>query len=103
MTATLWFIYALTAVLGLVPGGIMGSAWAVATGETPRIGILHRLDYLTPVKIIAVCIYAPLGLVRAAFWSSEFNPVFAIILLAIGLGWSFLEGVFILTTFFGFT
>lgn len=103
MTSTLWFIYALTALLGLVPGGIMGSAWAVATGETPRIGILHRLNYLTPVKVIALCLYAPLGLVRTALWSAEFNPIFAVIILALGIGWSFLEGVFILTTFFGFS
>ena len=103
MTATLWFIYALTALLGLVPGGVLGSAWAVATGEAPRIGSLYRLDYLTPVKIVALCLYAPLGIVRTALWSVEFNPVLAAILLVFGLGWSFLEGVFILTTFFGFS
>jgi hypothetical protein len=42
-------------------------------------------------------------LVRTALWSAEFNPFIAMVLLAFGLGWSFLEGVFILTTFFGFT
>lgn len=103
MTATLWFIYALTAILGLVPGGIAGSTWAAFTGETPRIGILHRLDFLTPLKVIALCLYAPLGVVRMGLWYVDFNPLVSLVLLAVGLGWSFFEGVFILTTFYGFT
>lgn len=103
MTPTLYFLYALTAVVGLVPGGVLGSAWTVATGEAPRVGILHRLDYLTPLKVITLCAYAPLGVVRSAIWYSAYNPVLAVVMLAFGLGWGFLEGVFILTTFFGFT
>ena len=103
MTSTLWFLYVLTALLGLVPGGVAGSFWAAATGETPRIGILHRIDFLTPLKVVALCLYAPLGIVRTGLWYIEFNPIVSILLLGLGLGWSFLEGVFILTTWFGFT
>ena len=103
MTPTLWFTYALTVVVGLVPGGVLGSAWAVATGDAPRVELLHRLDYLTPLKVITLCIYAPLGVLRGAFWYAEYNPILAVLILAFGLGWSFLQGVFILTTFFGFT
>ena len=103
MTPTLWFTYALTVLVGLVPGGILGSTWAVATGNAPRLGSLYRLDYLTPLKVIALCAYAPLGVLRSAFWYAEYNPILALCMLSIGLGWSFLEGVFILTTFFGYS
>ena len=99
---TFYFIYALAAVTGLVSAGLAGSTWAIATGEAPRLGILYKFDFLTPLKVIALCIYAPLGVVRTATWYAEYNPLFAVIMLAIGVGWSFLQGVFILTTFFGF-
>jgi hypothetical protein len=100
--STLVFIYALTAVVGLVPAGLAGSTWALATGEAPRLGMLHRIDYLTPLRVIALCLYAPLAVVRLALWYLSYNPFFALAILGVGLGWSFFQGVFILTTFFGF-
>jgi hypothetical protein len=100
--STLAFLYALTVLVGLVPAGMAGSSWAMATGEAPRLGMLHRLDYLTPLRVIALCLYAPLAVIRLALWYLEYNPVFALLVLGIGVGWSFFQGVFILTTFFGF-
>ena len=97
------FIHGLAALTGLVSAGLAGSTWALATGQPPRIGILYRLDHLTPLKVLTLCIYAPLGIVRAGLWYLEYNPLVAIPALALGVGWSFLQGVFILTTFFGFT
>ena len=101
--AVYYFIYIHAAVTGLVSAGLAGSAWAIATGQAPRLGILYRLDYLTPLKVIALCIYAPLGVVRLGLWYLEYNPFFALAAVGLGLGWSFLQGVFILTTFFGYT
>lgn len=103
MTGTLYFIYALTALVGLVPGGILASGWEVATGERPGIALLYRLDWLTPLKIFTLCVYAPLAVVRAGLGYSGVNPVLAVLILGFGLGWSFLQGVFIMTTVFGFT
>lgn len=97
------FAYALAVFTGLVSAGLAGSSWALATGDPPRAGILYRLDYLTPFKVLALCIYAPLGVVRLGLWYLDYNPFVAIPALVLGLGWSFLQGVFILTTFFGYT
>ncbi len=97
------FVFALAAMTGLVSAGLAGSAWALATGHPPRPGILYRLDLLTPLKVLALCTYAPLGLVKTGLWYLEYNPFIAIPVVTLGLGWSFLQGVFILTTFFGYT
>jgi hypothetical protein len=100
---TYHFIYALAILTGLVPAGLAGSSWAIATGNAPRIGLLYRIDYLTPLKVLALIIYAPLGIVRAGLAYLDENPFVAFPVLAAGLSWSFLQGVFILTTFFGYT
>lgn len=96
------FAWALAAAAGLVSAGLAGSTWALATGKSPRISMLHRFDSLTPLKILTLCVYAPLGAVRLGLWYLEYNPLIAIVMLAAGLGWSFLQGVFILTAFFGY-
>ncbi|MBC8037744.1 MAG: hypothetical protein H7X89_11075 [Rhizobiales bacterium] len=97
------FVYMLAAVTGLVSAGVAGSAWALATGQTPRIGMLYHFDSLTPLKVLALCLYAPLGVAKAGLWYLEYNLFVAIPVLALGVGWSFLQGVFILTAFFGYT
>jgi hypothetical protein len=100
---TFYFIYALAAATGLVAAGLAGTAWAMWAGDPPRLGILHRLDLLTPLKVAALCLYGPLGVVRTGLWYLDYNPILAFAILAFGAGWSFLQGVFILTTFFGYT
>ena len=97
------FVYLLTIIVGLVPAGLAGSGWAMATGQTPHMEILYRHDQFTPLKLAALVLYAPLAVVRAGISYFEYNPILALVFLAIGLGWSFLQGVFIMTTFFGFT
>ncbi|MBI2719193.1 MAG: hypothetical protein HY245_04135 [Rhizobiales bacterium] len=100
---TYYFIYAMAAATGLVSAGLAGTSWAMVAGDPPRLGILHRLDFLTPLKVLALCLYAPMSVVRLGLWYLEYNPIFALAVLGLGLGWSFLQGVFILTTFFGYT
>ena len=51
----------------------------------------------------ALVAYPPLGIVRAGMSYLNINPAFAVLLVGVGTVWSFLQGVFILTTFFGFT
>ncbi len=97
------FAWILAAAAGLVSAGLAGSGWALATGDPPRIDALHRFDYLTLLKVLALCIYAPLGIAKAGLWYLNYNPFIALPVLVLGLGWSFLQGVFILTTFFGYT
>lgn len=97
------FAWSLAASAGLVSAGLTGSAWVLVTGKSPRAGMLFDFDYLTPLKVLALCIYAPLGVLRLGLWYLEYNPFIGMVMLAAGLGWSFLQGVFILTTFFGYT
>ena len=96
-------LWALAAATGLVAGGLAGSGFALLAGAPPRPGMLHRLDHLTPIRVIALCLYGPLGLVRVGLGHLGQDPAVALPVLALGLGWSFLQGVFILTTFFGFS
>lgn len=98
-----YFAYLFAIAVGLVAAGFTGSLWAVAAGEFPRPGHLARADMATPLRAIAVAVSAPALLLRLGLWYVGHNPVVAVLLLALGLGWSFLQGVFILVAFFGFT
>lgn len=97
------FIWLLAGVTGLVASGIVGSGWAVATGERPNIWILSRYSVATPLRVLALVTYAPLATVKTGLGYLGQNPILGMMFLAAGLFWSFLQGVFILSAFFGFT
>ena len=97
------FAYLFAIAVGIVSAGLTGSLWSAAAGEFPRPGHLARADAATPIRAIAVVVSAPALLLRLGLWYVEHNPFVALFLLTLGLGWSFLQGVFILSTFFGFT
>ena len=100
----LWhFVWVLTALTGLAVAGIAGSGWALLTGERPHIRMLDHYSPATPFRVLALVCYAPLAVTRAGLGLQADNPMFNLLLFALGLVWSFLQGVFILTTFFGFT
>ncbi len=100
----LWhFVWMMAAVTGLTAAGLVGSGWAMVTGERPNIWMLSDYSATTPLRALALVAYAPLGLTKAGLADLGQNPVFAGIIAAIGLLWSFMQGVFILVTFFGFT
>lgn len=95
--------WGLTAVVGLVASGIVGSGFALVHGEAPGLAILARRDLFLIPRTMTLVIYAPLGLVRAGVDALAEELIFALIIFVFGLVWSFMQGVFILTTFFGFT
>lgn len=97
------FIWLLAGFTGIVSSGLVGSGWAVVTGERPNIWMLSTYSVATPLRAVALMAYAPLATVKAGLAHSDQNPVLGMMFLAAGLLWSFLQGVFILTTFFGFT
>jgi hypothetical protein len=100
----LWqFVWVLAAITGMTASGLVGNGWALVTGRRPDIWLLSTYSVTTPLRIIALVVYAPLALVRAGVEYLEHNPIFALMIMAAGLFWSFLQGVFILTTFFGYT
>ena len=97
------FIWMLAAITGLTAGGLAGNGWAMVTGRRPDIWMLSEHSVSMPLKVLALITYAPLALVRNGLSSIDSNPVFAMLVMIAGLFWSFIQGVFILTQFFGFT
>ena len=97
------FMWILAACWGLVSAGLVGSAWAMVSGERPHIDMLSSYHLTTPLRAFALVAYAPLGIVRAGMSYLNVNPAFAVLLVGLGTVWSFLQGVFILTTVFGYT
>ena len=97
------FVWVLAAATGLVSAGVAGSACALLAGERPNLWMLGDFHATLPLKAAALVIYAPMGLVSLGNETLEENPAFAICLLSLGVFWGFMQGVFIMTTFFGFT
>ena len=97
------FVWILAALTGLTAGGLAGDGWAIVTGERPSLWMLSQYSVSMPLKVVALIVYAPLALVKSGVSYVDSNPVFAMMVMAAGLLWSFVQGVFILITFFGFT
>jgi hypothetical protein len=97
-----YLVYLYAIVVGLVAAGIMGSIWSLATGEELRFGLLLEPSFLAPVRALVVVACAPLLLLLAARRHVG-SAVVGLLMIAASLGWSFLQGVFILTQFFGVT
>ena len=96
------FAYLFAIAVGLVSAGIMGSLWALVAGKELRPALPRQVGVDTTLTTLAVAVNAPLAMVRTGLWYTAYNPVMALIIITLGLGWSFLQGVFILTQFFGF-
>ena len=95
-------VYLYVIAVGIVAAGVTGSMWAMATGESPRFGLLLEPSAIAPVRALIVVAYAPLLILLTA-WRFVGSPILGMLLVAASLGWSFLQGVFILTQFFGVT
>ena len=100
-----YFAYLLALAVGIVSSGLVGNAWAIFTGEAPRLGDVldpHPTP-LTPFRVMAAILSAPTTIMLDGFWWVIAQPLFGIPIIAAGLVWSFLQGVFILNQVFGFT
>ena len=97
-----YLMYLFAVAVGIASAGITGSAWALVTGESPRLGLLLEPGLMAPIRGLAVVAYAPILLLFAA-WRHVESANVGMLLVVASLGWSFLQGVFILTQFFGVT
>ncbi len=95
-----YLVYLYAVAVGVVAAGVTGSIWSLATGEEPRFGLLFEPSLLAPIRALVVVACAPLLLLLAA-WRYAGSAIVGMLLVAVSLGWSFLQGVFILTQFFG--
>jgi hypothetical protein len=95
--------YLLAIAVGFVSSGLIGSVWGLATGEQARLGLL--LDpfpsLLTPFRVLAVIFSAPTNILLDGFGWMLRQPFFGVPIVAAAMVWSFFQGVFILTQFFG--
>jgi hypothetical protein len=96
--------YILAVLVGIVSSGFIGSAWELATGEDVRLRDIldENPTTLTPFRVLAAVFSAPAKILLDGFWWLIAQPLLGVPILAIGFGWSFLQGVFILTKIFGF-
>jgi hypothetical protein len=90
-----------TVIVGLVASGLTGSLWSVATGAPPSISLFEQRDWRLPLNTAAVVLYAPILVLRWAWSLLPEHLAAALGLLAVSCVWCFLQGVFILTQFFG--
>ncbi|MCB1377111.1 MAG: hypothetical protein KDK89_01900 [Alphaproteobacteria bacterium] len=97
------FMWGLATCWGLVAAGLVGSGWAMITGNRPSLSMIVGFHATSPLRGLVLAVYAPLAICRAGLQTLHENPAFAILLLLLGTGWSFMQGVFIMTTLFGFT
>lgn len=96
--------YLLAMAVGIVSSGLVSSLWEIATDENLQLGdILDPTPtLLTPLRVMVVIWSAPIIVLVDAFWWIIAKPLFGVPLVVVGLVWSFLQGVFILTKVFGF-
>jgi hypothetical protein len=87
--------------VGLTAAGIIGSLWGMVYGRSPGLWLLESAHPAMPVNAMAVVFHAPMAFVKRGVWDLVARPIQGVALIAAGLGWSFLQGVFILTQFFG--
>jgi hypothetical protein len=95
------FAFFFAIATGLVSAGIMGSIWTLISGKELRPALPRQVGVDTTLKTFAIAVNAPLAMVRMGLWYTTYNPVMALFIIVAGLGWSFFQGVFILTQLFG--
>lgn len=95
--------YLFAVLVGFVSAGLVGSVWAMATDEEPRLAGLLDSDpgLLTPLRALAIVFAAPTTILLDAFGLLVDRPAIGVPVLLSAVVWSFLQGVFILTQVFG--
>ena len=93
--------YLFAIATGIVSSGAIGSLWAMASGEAPSFKMLGDGDFLIPLKVPVVIFSAPTTLIMDSLWWLFERPLVGLFMMLIGLSWSFVQGVFILTRIFG--
>ncbi len=97
--------YLFAIAVGFVSAGLIGSVWSLAMNEEPRLaGLLDpNPGLLTPLRVFVIIFAAPTTVLLDAFDQLIDRPLLGVPVFAASLVWSFMQGVFILTTVFGFT
>lgn len=97
------FAYLFAVATGIVSSGAIASLWAILTDESPSFKMLGDDDILIPIKVPVVILSGPTTLIMDAAWWLFERPLVGLLMVVAGLGWSFVQGVVILTRIFGVT
>ena len=95
----LLYLYALC--VGLAVSGLAGSIWGMVASGRPEFDDLLEGDHLTPIKFPFVVLHGPLIVLTEGTRWLIMNPPIGLLMLAVGFGWGFFQGVFVLTQVFG--
>ena len=97
--------YLFALAVGIISSGLIGNAWGLVTGTNPRLGDIvdPNPTLMTPFRVFAALFSAPTSILLDGFWWLIAQPIFGVPIIIAGLVWSFLQGVFLLTTVFGFS
>ncbi len=95
--------YFFAVAAGIASSGAVGSLWMVATDEAPHLAMLEEADLLTPLRALVIVFAAPTTLLGNSLWYLIDRPLLGLAMLLAGLGWSFVQGVTIMTQIFGVT
>lgn len=100
----MWVMYVFAAAVGIVSAGLVGSLWLLLLGQRLYVhDLFYRQGWVSILAALAVVYNAPILLFETGMaWVSEGRAAGAWLIL-MGTGWSFLQGVFILTQVFGLT
>lgn len=88
-------IYGFAGAAGMVTAGLSGSVARLLTGEIPQLDDLAR-----PARVLLLVLYAPVLLANSGAARWRHHPELSVLSFGMAAGWSFLEGVFILTQIF---
>ena len=95
--------YLFAVATGIVTSGLIASLWSLATdGASPWSG-LEEPDLLTPLRALVLVFSAPTALLSNGSYYLIAQPLIGLILLFLGVGWSFVQGIVILSKIFGVT
>jgi hypothetical protein len=95
-----YLAYLFAVAAGIVLAGATASLWTLAVGEEPRFSLLLAPSAIAPLRALVIIVSAPILLLLVA---RRCGGSAGMLLVAASLGWSFLQGVFILTRIFGVT
>ena len=88
---------------GIISSGATHSLWVLAVDEAPDLQQFEEPDLLTPLRALVLVFSAPTRLIVNSFWYLIDRPWLGLLMLLLGLAWSFVQGVFIMSQVFGVT
>jgi hypothetical protein len=98
------FAYLMALAVGIVSSRIICMIWEMTTDEDIRLSDLFdpNPDFMTPFRALAIVFAAPSKVITDGFGWLIAQPLIGAVILMVGCIWSFMQGVFILTTVLGF-